>query len=179
MTENIELLRYPIGEFVMPEVITDNQLAEWIKTIEEFPKQIKQEVEGLSNKDLEKRYRPGGWTIRQVVHHCADSHMNSLTRFKLALIEDQPIIKPYAEHLWAELTDSKLPIESSLAVLEGLHFRWAVLLRSLSNTELDRTFIHPANHEIVSLRVNIGIYAWHCNHHLNHIINAKQYNYYE
>lgn len=135
MTENIELLKYPIGRFVLPETITDNQLTVWIKIIEEFPNKVKQQVEGLSDIDLERRYRPGGWTIRQVVHHCADSHMNSLTRFKLALTEDQPIIKPYAEHLWAELEDSKLfPIESSLFILEGLHSRWSVLLKNLKTS---------------------------------------------
>lgn len=178
--DGIELLKYPIGKFKKPELIAECNLKEWIDIIEEFPKQIKQQVEGLSTIDLEKRYRPGGWSIRQVVHHCADSHINSLTRFKLALTEDQPVIKPYEEHLWAELVDSKLfSIESSLSILEGIHCRWGVLLKNLSAEELERTFIHPANNEIVSLKENIGIYAWHCEHHLNHIINAKKYEYNE
>lgn len=128
----------------------------------------------MSETELEKQYRPGGWTIRQVVNHCADSHMNSLIRFKLALTEEIPMIKPYFENLWAELSDSRqISIDSSLKILEGLHVRWVNLLRSLKENDLDKEFFHPESKEKISLKHNIGIYAWHCEHHLADIKNAK------
>ncbi|TDQ77893.1 YfiT family bacillithiol transferase [Sphingobacterium yanglingense] len=174
MMEDVEKLKYPIGRFVRPEVITVVDLKEWIAILEAFPDLIQKEVKSLSYQALNNRYRPGGWTIRQVVHHCADSHINSFVRFKLALTEEKPTIKPYNEAMWAELIDAQdMPIDSSLAIIKGIHQRWVVLLKSLSIKDLQRTFIHPETKEEISLQTNIGIYAWHCQHHLNHIVNAK------
>lgn len=174
MERDIEKLKFPIGKFQKPELTDQSQLADWIKIIEEFPKQLNVEIKNLSDFEFEKQYRSNGWTIKQVVNHCADSHMNSLIRFKLALTEDTPTIKPYFENLWAELADTKdFPVESSLKILEGLHERWVKLLRSLSDQDLERQFRHPETNELISLKTNIGIYAWHCKHHLAHVRIAK------
>ncbi|NQD69928.1 putative metal-dependent hydrolase [Sphingobacterium shayense] len=175
MDKEIEKSKYPVGKFKKPRKIDRTQIRVWIKVIEEFPNKVHNEINDLTDKELNKRYRPGGWTISQIVNHCADSHMNSLIRFKLALTEETPVIKPYVENLWAELPDSKnYPIDSSLKILAGLHERWVKLIENLTEMELDKEFLHPENNEKVSLRVNIGIYAWHCEHHLAHIINAKR-----
>jgi len=124
----------------------------------------------LSEVQLDTAYRPGGWTVRQVVHHCADSHMNSFIRFKLALTEENPTIKPYHEDKWAEMADAKnLPIEPSLKILEGLHDRWAILIKSLSDQDLQKTFYHPANQKTITLATTIALYAWHSRHHLEHV----------
>lgn len=166
--------KYPIGKFQKSDTLTKDILNKFIDDIEIFPKKLKKEVENLSDEKLDTPYRPEGWTIRQVVNHCADSHMNSLIRFKLALTEDRPIIKPYYEERWAELADSKnMPIEPALKMLEGIHERWTVLLRSLTETELSRTFIHPEHGKEFRLDENIEVYAWHCNHHLAHITTLK------
>lgn len=174
MENNLEKLKYPIGKFQRPEKIEQHHLERWIKIIDGFPGKLNDEVRHLRPEDLERQYRPEGWTIRQVVNHCADSHMNSFIRFKLALTEDSPTIKPYHENLWAELADSKsFPVESALRILDGLHTRWVYLLKNLSDKELDRNFLHPDAQELITLKTNIGIYAWHCEHHLAHVMNAK------
>jgi hypothetical protein len=174
MERDIEKLKYPIGKFQTPIPMDKIQIENWIKVIEEFPKKLNNEVKDLTEIALKKQYRPDGWTIKQVVNHCADSHMNSFVRFKLALTENTPTIKPYFENLWAELPDAKdFPIESSLNILEGLHERWINLLKSLSDTDLERQFKHPETNKLISLKTNIGIYAWHCEHHLAHVKNAK------
>jgi len=175
MEINLEKLRYPIGKFVCPAEITTSVILNWIEIIEEFPSKLKNQVEELSNADLQKTYRPNGWTIAQVINHCADSHMNSFIRFKLALTEDSPTIKPYFEDRWAELPDSNnYPIDDALKILESLHAKWVYLLRSLSEEALNKEFIHPESEERISLKRNIGIYAWHCEHHLAHVVNAKK-----
>lgn len=174
MERAIEKLKYPIGKFQKPESITKSHVEKWIKVIAEFPDELNREVKDLTAQELEKQYRPDGWTIKQVVHHCADSHMNSFIRFKLALTEKVPTIKPYVENLWAELPDSKnYPVKDSLKILEGLHARWSNLLKNLSDDDLEKEFIHPETNEKISLISNVGFYAWHCKHHLAHIINAK------
>ncbi|WPR70309.1 putative metal-dependent hydrolase [Flavobacterium sp. NG2] len=171
---NIEKLKYPIGKFTAPTNTTKEIVEEYILDIQAFPERLKKEIETLSEAQLDTVYRPGGWTIRQLVNHCADSHMNSLIRFKLALTEDKPTIKPYFEDRWAELIDSKnIDIKPALLILEGLHARWSLLLQSLSNEELKKTFIHPETNKEIRIDENIGIYAWHCNHHLAHIISLK------
>lgn len=171
----MENLKYPIGQFLKPTEISAELLNSYISDIESFPDRLKAEVENLTEAQLDTEYRPDGWTIRQVVHHCADSHINSFTRFKLALTEDNPTIKPYLEAAWAELADSKnMPLAPSLQLLEGLHKRWVVLLKSLSESDLQRTFFHPESKAQVPLAENIGIYAWHCNHHLAHITQLKK-----
>jgi hypothetical protein len=170
----IDNLKYPIGTYAKPIEITQDLLNEYILAISTFPEKLKKEVQDLTDAQLDTPYRPGGWTIRQVVHHCADSHLNSLTRFKLALTEDNPTIRPYFEDRWAELADSKtMPIEASLKMIEGIHARWTVLLTSLSALELARTFFHPESNKQYRLDETMGTYAWHCNHHLAHITNLK------
>jgi len=171
---NLEQLKFPIGRFKKPNIITKEILQDWIADIEVFPKRLSEEVANLSDLQLDTPYRPEGWTIRQVVHHCADSHMNSFIRLKLALTEESPIIKPYYEDRWAELDDSKnMYIIPSLKMLEGIHERWTKLLMNLSDEQLSRVFIHPEHGKSFRVDENIGIYAWHCNHHLAHIIQAK------
>jgi hypothetical protein len=169
---DLQRLRFPIGEHQAPEQIGAPQLAAAIDDIADFPRLLRQAVEHLSDADLDTRYRPGGWTLRQVVHHCADSHSNSYTRFKLALTEDRPTIKPYDEALWAELPDSLMPIAPSLNLLEGLHARWAVLLRALAPLDFRRPFLHPEHGRDMHLDEVTLFYAWHCRHHLAHILNA-------
>ncbi len=172
--QDLEHLKYPIGKFSWPNVISKPELKEWISEIEAFPSLISKEVDGLSPTALDWKYRPDGWTIRQVIHHCADSHFNSFVRFKLALTEDNPTIKPYEEALWAGLPDSLGPIESSLVILNGLHKRWTVLLRSLDDQSLAATYFHPEQKASRRLDGTIGLYAWHCNHHLAHVRQAKE-----
>ena len=132
-------------------------------------------VKDLSPLELDYIYRPGGWTIKQVVHHCADSHMNSLIRFKLALTEDLPTIKPYFEERWAELADYHNPISDSLIILQGVHNRWVTLLKSLDQEQLKRDFIHPEHQKRFTLKETMALYAWHCQHHLAHIEQALEF----
>lgn len=163
-------LQYPIGKFTAPEEISENQLADFIKTIELFPEKIKAATANLSDSELNTPYRPDGWTIRQVVHHCADSHMNSIIRLKLALTEEKPTVKVYKEAEWANLNDSKnFNIHSSIIIIEGVHARWVALLKSMSANDFNKTFIHPASGKEISLYTNTALYAWHCEHHLAHI----------
>ena len=172
---DIEKLKFPIGKFYIPTSITKGILEKWISEISSFPMRLSKEVIHLTDEQLDTQYRPEGWTIRQVVHHFADSHMNSLTRFKLALTEDQPTIRPYFEERWAELVDSKeLHISPSLKMLEGIHERWTILLNSLNEEQFARTFIHPGNGQTYRIDENVGLYAWHCNHHLAHITETKK-----
>ncbi len=171
--ESIEKLRYPIGKFKYKEDIAQKTTDEWINEIEILPKLLREAVENLSQKQLDTQYRPGGWTVRQVVHHIGDSHLNSYVRFKLALTEEKPVIKTYDEALWAKLNDYKLlSIDDSLRFIEFLHKRWVVLLRSLDENDFNKTFIHPESGE-TSLKRNLGIYAWHGKHHLAHINSLK------
>lgn len=163
--------RYPIGEFDCAEHISKEEIKAWIKEIRMFPMRLIEVVNHLSDEALEYTYREGSWTIRQIVHHIADSHMNAYIRFKLALTEENPTIKPYEEDKWAELPDSKLPITTSLKIIESLHERWVYLIENLMDEQLKRTFIHPDS-GIVSVEKNIGIYAWHGNHHIAHIKSA-------
>lgn len=173
---NIEKLRFPIGGFQKPDSITQNHLKIWIETIENFPTEIKKLTQNLSVEELNWIYRPQGWSIKQVVHHCADSHMNSIIRFKLALTEETPTIKPYEEQLWAELADGNSnSISPSLQIIEGVHARWVNLLNSFGEKELKRKFIHPSSNKTLYLDETIGTYAWHCNHHLAHIKQALFY----
>lgn len=171
----IEEQKYPIGKFVRPEAFTSEVLSQYIRDIEVFPSRLRAEVENLTDEQLDTNYRTGGWTIRQVIHHCADSHMNSVIRFKLALTENTPTIKPYFEDRWADLVDSKsMPIEPALKILEGLHQRWVVVLKSLTKEDFEKKYIHPEHGKEVRLDATLGIYAWHCHHHLAHITTLKK-----
>ncbi len=165
----LEDLQYPIGRFVAPALVSTAQASAWIDEIDRLPAALRSVVQALTPEQLEKPYRPGGWRVRQVVHHLADSHMNSLIRFKLALTEDHPTIKPYSEARWAELPDYvDVPVATSLQLLAALHERWVCLLRRLGAADLKREFVHPES-GVVRLDVNLGIYAWHGRHHLAHI----------
>ncbi|WP_445487270.1 YfiT family bacillithiol transferase [Niallia sp. 03133] len=158
--------RFPIGKFAYKENMTES----WIQELEVLPSLLNETVKKLNDMQLDTPYRDGGWTIRQVVHHIADSHLNAYTRFKLALTEENPVIKPYEEAAWAELADYQLPVDVSLKMIKLLHNRLVVLLRSLNEEQLNKTFIHPDSGE-VKVKENIGIYAWHGKHHLAHITN--------
>ncbi|NBC71801.1 YfiT family bacillithiol transferase [Paenibacillus sacheonensis] len=171
----MEVLKYPIGRFAAPAEMTDAVRARWIEEIAALPALLKDAVSGLSEAQLDTPYRDGGWTVRQVVHHLADSHINSYMRFKLALTEEKPTIKPYDEERWAELPDSVgTPVELSLDLVESLHARWVKLLASLSETEYKRAFVHPESGRETPLDRNLGIYAWHGKHHLAHITELKK-----
>jgi hypothetical protein len=173
----LKQLKYPIGTFEKPEIITKDVLSNWISEISTFPKRLLAVAGHLTDQQLDTQYRPDGWTIRQVVHHCADSHMNSFTRLKLALTEDQPTIKPYLEERWAELLDTKsMAIGPSLKMIEGIHERWTVLLKNLTDEQYARIFIHPEHGKSFRVDENIGVYAWHCNHHLAHITETIKRN---
>ncbi len=169
-SEELEKLKYPIGQFVCPKEITRTHIDTWIEVLETFPEKSSALVSLLSDEQLDTQYRPEGWTVRQVIHHLADSHHHSYIRFKWALTEDKPVIKYYFEQLWAELTDAKsAPIQLSLDHIKVVHAKLVYLLKSLSNDELNRSFIHPEHNEEVVLKQNIGIYAWHSEHHYAHI----------
>ncbi|WP_281231754.1 YfiT family bacillithiol transferase [Flavobacterium gelatinilyticum] len=177
MTElDLETLKYPIGKFKAPEVFTSEYFLNKIEEIASFPERLKKEVIHFNDEKLDTEYRPGGWSVRQVIHHCAESHMNCFIRLKWALTENNPIIKPYDEKLWCELPDNlKMPIEPTLSLLEGLHFRLAYLMKSLSEADLEKSFIHPENNSEIRIKQIIGMYAWHSNHHLAHITNLKKH----
>ena len=167
-------LRFPIGLFEHEGEVSESQLREWMTDIELTPSRLRKAVAGLSDDQLDTPYRPGGWTVRQVVHHVADSHMNSYTRFKLALTEDEPTIRPYYEDRWAELSDGKsAPVELSLALLDALHSRWTMLLRDMQPKEFARAFVHPESGNTIRLDWNVGNYAWHGNHHIAHITSLR------
>ncbi len=170
-------LSFPIGEWQHPNEVSAEQVQRGITTIAAFPDAVDKLVNGLLVEQKNWRYRPEGWTVKQVVHHCADSHMNSLIRFKLALTEEDPTIRPYEEDRWALLVDSQEDdLSDSITLLRALHRKWTLLLRSLSETDLQRTFVHPATNERLRLDQNIDNYGWHCAHHLAHIeqaLNAK------
>ena len=168
-------LRFPIGEFTKPDVIDQSQLDQWITSIESLPARIESVTKGLSENELNYKYRPNGWTIKQVVHHCADSHMNSIIRFKLALTEKSPTIRPYFEDRFAKLIDYSEPIDSSLSILKGVHHKLGVLLRSFDASDLKRDFIHPEHGKVFTIDETIGTYAWHSDHHFAHIEQALHY----
>ncbi len=173
--KEIYKLKYPIGEFIKPNIITKDLIEAWISDIENFPLEIENITKTLSHKELNYQYRPEGWNIRQVIHHCADSHINSITRFKLTLTEDTPTIRPYFEDRWAQLIDYSKPIDSAVSILKGIHAKLGILLRNLSDEDLKLEFVHPEHGKHFSLEENIGAYAWHSNHHLAHIKQALAY----
>lgn len=172
--QELENLKYPIGRFIYSNNISQEEVLKNIEIIELFPENLYHEVNNLDEAQLNTPYRPGGWTVKQVVHHCSDSHINSIIRFKLALTEDNPVIKPYKEDKWTELADSKLPIDVSLKLLKALHHKWVVLLRSLTKEDLNKSFIHPEKNNEIKLDQAISMYAWHSNHHLAHIKQLKK-----
>jgi hypothetical protein len=166
--------RYPVGKFVRPAVVTPEMRRKFLAVLEDAPAGFRAAVKGLDERQLDTPYRDGGWTVRQVIHHMPDSHMNSYMRFRLALTEDAPAVRGYAEDQWAELFDARTaPIEPSLALLENLHYRWVMLLRSLTDADFARTFVHPAMGP-VRLDTNLALYAWHSRHHTAHITRLRE-----
>jgi hypothetical protein len=169
-------LRYPIGKFDYDGPLDQEQKQHFIDEIASTPANLKDVIQGLTPAQLDTPYRPSGWTVRQVVHHLPDSHMNSYVRFKLALTEDEPTIKTYAEDRWAELADTKAtPIETSLTLLESLHERWVALFRSLTPEQWKRSFRHPELGP-TSLEKTLALYAWHGRHHVAQIRSLRERN---
>lgn len=167
-------LSYPIGKFDFKATVPAESRPQLIEQIAAAPARFRDAVRHLDDRQLNTPYRPDGWTVRQVIHHVPDSHMNAYIRFRLALTEDSPTIKPYNQAKWAELEDAKtMPVEVSLGLLDGLHRRWVDLLRSLSNADFDRTFRHPEL-GLVRLDTNLALYAWHGRHHLAHITGLRE-----
>jgi len=166
--------RYPIGKYE-PQPFDQKLKTAWIRDIQSLPQNLENAVLNLDAAQLETPYREGGWTVKQLVHHVADSHINAYTRFKLGLTEDRPTIKPYEEGLWAELSDTKnLPINISFTLLHALHARWVEILKNISDEEWNRTVFHPETKKEISLWHLLGTYAWHSRHHTAHITSLRQ-----
>jgi uncharacterized damage-inducible protein DinB len=165
-------LRYPVGRFRAPAAHTPSFRVEQIHTLRMLPERLREAVSGLNDTQLDTPYREGGWAVRQVVHHVADSHANCYIRFKLALTEDWPTIKPYDQAAWARLADSRLPIDGSLVFLESLHARWVALLESLTDADFERGYNHPENGR-QTLATALALYGWHSLHHTAHITGLR------
>lgn len=166
--------RYPIGKYI-PQPFSQTLLQQWILDIQYLPQHIETAVANLDANQLHTPYREGGWTVHQVVHHLADSHMNSFIRFKLALTETKPTIKPYDEVAWAAMPDVTLvPINMSITLLHALHNRWTVLLKNITTNEFDNTIIHPETNREMTVWFLLGLYAWHSRHHTAHITALKE-----
>jgi hypothetical protein len=169
-------LSYPIGKFDFQQTVSPSQYPGLIADIAGAPALYREAVRGLDDAQLDTPYRPGGWTVRQTVHHVADSHMNSVIRLRLALTEREPTIRPYDQKAWAELSDSRTaPVEPSLQLIENLHARWVLLLKTLSDADFSRCFRHPEI-GLVRLDTNLALYAWHGRHHAAHITGLRQRN---
>jgi uncharacterized damage-inducible protein DinB len=167
-------LRYPIGEFVWPAASDAARRAEYIGAIEQLPARLREAVSGLTDAQLDTPYRLGGWTVRQVVHHVADSHINAYVRFRFTLTEDLPALKGYNEALWAEIADARSgPVEVSLTLLDSLHRRWVMMLRSLTAVQFERAFHHSELGQ-VTLDRNLALYAWHGAHHTAHVASLRE-----
>jgi len=165
--------RYPVGKFSPPQgPVPASERTQFLNQVAEAPAKLRAAVQGLTDAQLDTPYRDGGWTPRQVVHHVADSHMNAFIRFKLGLTEDNPTIKPYLEHLWADLADQKLPIAVSLPIVDNVHERWVAVIRSMKETDWARTFNHP---ELGMQRLDraLAMYAWHGRHHVAHVTELR------
>lgn len=165
--------RFPVGRFAPPETITPQDRERFLREIEEAPGRLRDAVSGLTEAQLDTPYRDGGWTVRQVVHHVPDSHINSYVRFRLALTEEEPTIRGYLEDRWAELADARTaPVEVSLGLLESIHRRWALLLRSMTSEQWALRFRHP-DLGVVPLDRNLALYAWHGRHHVAHVTSLR------
>ena len=169
MEGTLEQLKYPVGRFDWSQDTSKAAVRKAIETIAGFPGRIKNAVTHLHQDQLDTAYRTDGWTIRQVVHHCADSHLNAYIRFKLALTEFKPTIKPYDQTEWAKLPDSKLDPSVSLALIENIHQRWVIIMENMSDADWDLGYTHPEHNAWQELRIVVVMYAWHCEHHLAHI----------
>ena len=174
--QDLDILRYPLGNFDFDQSFSMVDSKQQIAAIDQFPIKLTELVGKWGDDRLDTPYRPEGWTVRQLVHHIADSHMNGYFRTKLALTEDNPTIKPYEEGEWAKLADSQLDVASSLVILRNLHQRWVAVLDSLTETDLRRTFLHPGSGRTSTLTEHIAHYAWHGNHHYQHIYRLAERN---
>lgn len=175
-TLDLEKLKYPIGKFEVPKAYTASYLSNKIEEIASFAERLKKETAHLNDEQLDTPYRPEGWSVRQLIHHCAESHMNCFIRIKWALTENNPVIKAYDETLWAKLPDNlKMPIQPTLNLIDGLHFRISYILKNLSEEALEKSFIHPESKSEITIKQMIGLYAWHGNHHLAHITTLKEH----
>jgi len=170
----MEDLRYPIGKYE-PRPFSEKQLEEWLIDITFLPKHLENAIINLDVSQLDTPYRPEGWTVKQLVHHVADSHMNAYIRFKLGLTEDNPTIKPYEEGAWANLPDTQnLPVNISLTLLHALHARWVAVLKGISTAGWNRTVFHPEHKKEMTLWFLLGMYAWHGRHHTAHITALRE-----
>ncbi len=170
-------LRYPVGKFAFPAEWNPDNVKQWRTDLVELPARVRAAVAGLSDAQLDTPYRDGGWTVRQTVHHVADSHMNAYCRFRLALTEDGPTIKPYLEARWAELPDARtLPVAPSLEIIDGVHTRLIALIDSLTAEQWQRGFVHPEHGRTIALWQTAALYAWHSKHHVAHINNLRARN---
>jgi hypothetical protein len=168
-------LQYPIGKFALQGEVTPSRLEGWITEIAEAPAQLRSAIHGLTEQQFDTPYRPEGWTVRQVLHHVPDSHLNAYVRFKLALTEDNPTIKPYEEARWAELPDTNgTQVGVSLMLLEALHRRWVILLRAMTEEQWARTYFHPEQQKSLRLDRILAMYAWHGKHHVAHINSLRE-----
>jgi len=170
----MEDLRYPIGKFSAQENYSDQDIHEFIKRLEALPVKLEQAIANLTDEQLDTPYRDGGWTVRQVVHHVADSHMHAYIRTKWTLTENEPLIKAYLEKLWAETEETKSHPISSISLLKALHAKWVILLKSIPTSDLNKFFVHPETKKSIPLKTLIGMYAWHGEHHLAHITHLKK-----
>jgi len=166
---DLQKLKFPIGEFSPHSTYAKENLDSYINDIEFLPSELRKEVDQLSDEQLDTQYRPEGWTVRQVIHHIGDSHMNALIRFKLALTEENPTIRPYFEDRWANLSDVKMPVEVSLSLVESIHKRWGNVLRNMSEKDFERTLFHPEHNKSFTLAQMLHMYSWHGKHHLAHV----------
>jgi uncharacterized damage-inducible protein DinB len=169
---NSDIQRYPIGECHYPETYTPELIKQYLFDIETFPMRLENIAQHLNEEQLQLRYREGGWTVNQVIHHCAESHMHALMRIKFALTEENPSINPYKEELWAETADFDLPFNNSITILFAVHKKIIKLLKSLTDEQLDRTYWHSQYKRSFAIKDVICLYAWHGNHHLAHIMTA-------
>jgi hypothetical protein len=174
MNPDLEKLKYPIGKFSWPATVSASDILKAIESIAKFPAQIRNAVVNLSDDQVDTPYRPEGWTVRQLVHHCADSHLNACVRFKLALTEHDPTIKPYDQPRWAELADSQLDPAISLGLIDGIHEKWVVMMKAMQASDWSRGFIHPEHNQRQMLQQVVMMYAWHSEHHLTHILRLKE-----
>jgi DinB superfamily len=170
----MEQLKYPVGKFIFPESIDSVSLQSHVKTICDFPQNLKELVSTMTEEELNMVYRPEGWTARQVIHHVADSHSHALIRFKWSLTEDNPTIKPYLEAKYAQLADYNLPIDSAVSILQGVHAKWQSIMHNMTADDWSKGYFHPETQRFFRLDTAAALYAWHCNHHLAHIKLCKQ-----
>ena len=177
-TEELHKLRYPIGEFQFQANADRAHIDAWIQSIADFPSVMRALTESLTSEQKNQTYRPDGWTVKQVVHHCADSHINAFIRFKLTLTEDSPTIRPYMEQRWAELSDGKEEdLTDSLNLLTALHAKWSRVLRNMADSDFQRRYLHPQYGKEFTLVEAIALYAWHGEHHVGHVKLALQNSY--